>query len=35
VLAEAQAIFPQSVVARDFDTYQIKRGECEKITKDR
>ena len=35
VLAEAQAIFPQSVVARDFDTYQIKRGECEKISKDR
>jgi len=35
VLAEAQAIFPQSVVARDFDTYQIKRGECDKITKDR
>ena len=35
VLAEAQAVFPQSVVARDFDTYQVKRGEFEKITKDR
>ena len=35
VLAEAQSVFPQSVVARDFDTYQIKRGECIKITKDR
>ena len=35
MLAEAQSVFPQSVVARDFDTYQIKRGECIKITKDR
>ena len=35
MLAEAQSVFPQSVVARDFDTYQIKRGECVKITKDR
>lgn len=35
VMAEAQSVFPQSVVARDFDTYQIKRGECIKITKDR
>ena len=25
VLAEAQSIFPNTVVARDFDTYQIKR----------
>lgn len=25
VLAEAQAVFPDAVVARDFDTYQIKR----------
>jgi len=31
VLAEAQAIFPNSFVARDFDTYQVKRGECIKI----
>jgi ribonuclease Z len=35
VQAEAQSVFPQSVVARDFDTYQIKRGECVKIPKDR
>jgi ribonuclease Z len=35
VLAEAQAIFPQSYVARDFDTYQIKRGECKKLARDR
>jgi ribonuclease Z len=28
VLAEAQAIFPNTVVARDFDTFQIRRGEC-------
>ena len=36
VLAEAQAIFPNTVVARDFDTFQIRRGECIKIlpTKD-
>ena len=27
VLKEAQAIFPNSVVARDFDTFQIKREE--------
>jgi ribonuclease Z len=27
VLAEAQAIFPNSVVARDFDTFQIKRED--------
>ena len=25
VLAEAQAIFPNAVVARDFDTFQVKR----------
>jgi len=25
VLAEAQAIFPNSAVARDFDSFQIKR----------
>jgi ribonuclease Z len=30
VLAEARAVFPNTVVARDFDTYQIKRGETEK-----
>ena len=31
VLAEARAIFPETVLARDFDIYQIKRGECVKI----
>ncbi len=28
VLAEAQAIFPNTVVARDFDAFQVRRGEC-------
>lgn len=28
VLAEAQAIFPNTLVARDFDVYQVRRGEC-------
>lgn len=28
VLAEAQAIFPNTIVARDFDAFQIRRGEC-------
>ncbi|MGF1506914.1 MAG: MBL fold metallo-hydrolase, partial [Anaerolineae bacterium] len=27
VLTEAQAVFPQTVVARDFDHYIVKRGE--------
>jgi ribonuclease Z len=31
VIAEAQAVFPNTQVARDFDTFQIKRGECVKI----
>jgi ribonuclease Z len=31
VLAEARAVFPQAVVARDFDAFQIKRGEMIKI----
>ena len=31
VLTEARSIFPNSRVARDFDTYQVKRGECLKI----
>jgi ribonuclease Z len=30
VLAEAQAIFPNTIVARDFDAYQVRRGECVK-----
>jgi len=28
VLAEARSIFPNTVVARDFDAYQVRRGEC-------
>jgi ribonuclease BN (tRNA processing enzyme) len=31
VLAEARAVFPNTEVARDFDVYQVKRGECMKI----
>ncbi len=32
VLAEARAVFPQVTVARDFDAFQIKRGEFTKIS---
>jgi ribonuclease Z len=31
ILAEAQAIFPNTIVARDFDTFQIRRGECLRV----
>jgi ribonuclease Z len=31
VLAEASAVFPASRVARDFDIYQVRRGECQKL----
>lgn len=31
ILAEAQAIFPNVAVARDFDSFQIKRGEVTKV----
>jgi ribonuclease Z len=31
VLAEAQAIFPNTVVARDFDNFQVRRGESIKV----
>ena len=31
VLAEAQAIFPATHVARDFDHFQVRRGECVKV----
>ncbi len=31
ILAEAQEIFPNTIVARDFDVYQVRRGECAKI----
>jgi ribonuclease Z len=32
VLAEAQAIFPNTSVARDFDDFQVRRGECVKVS---
>jgi len=35
VLAEAQAVFPHVRVARDFDVYQIRRGQCLKIEKEK
>jgi ribonuclease Z len=31
VLNEAQEIFPNASVARDFDVFQIRRGECIKV----
>jgi ribonuclease Z len=31
VLAEAQAVFPNTLVARDFDAFQIRRGEFIKV----
>jgi ribonuclease Z len=31
VLAEAQPIFPNTIVARDFDAFQVRRGECIKV----
>lgn len=31
VLEEARQIFPHTSVARDFDAYQIRRGECVKL----
>ena len=31
VLAEAQAVFPDTSVARDFDAYQVKRGQTIKV----
>lgn len=30
VIAEARAVFPTALVARDFDAYQVKRGELTK-----
>jgi ribonuclease Z len=32
VLLEAQAVFPETQVARDFDVYQIRKGESVKIS---
>lgn len=31
VVAEARAIFPNTVVARDFDAFRVLRGECIKV----
>ena len=31
VLEEARAVFPEVHVARDFDRFQVKRGECLKV----
>jgi len=31
ILTEARAVFPNTFVARDFDAYQVRRGECEKM----
>jgi ribonuclease Z len=33
VLAEARAVFPHTVVARDFDMFQVKRGEFTQVEK--
>jgi len=33
IIAEARSIFPNTYVVRDFDVYQVRRGECEKIEK--
>jgi ribonuclease Z len=27
IIAEAQSVFPEAVVARDFDTFQVKHPE--------
>ncbi|MBW8010183.1 MAG: ribonuclease Z [Chloroflexi bacterium] len=31
ILSEARQVFPNTAVARDFDTYQIRRGKCVKV----
>ena len=31
VLAEARSVFPGALVARDFDSFQIRRGELVKV----
>lgn len=31
VAAEAQAIFPDTYIARDFDLFQVRRGECVRV----
>ncbi len=32
VVAEARAVFPETIVARDFDAFQVKRGEFTKLS---
>jgi len=34
VLSEASVVFPNTRIARDFDIYQVKRGECIQINDD-
>ena len=34
VLAEARLVFPNTIVARDFDDFQIKRGELTRVNPD-
>ena len=31
VAAEAQAVFPNTYIARDFDAYQVRREECVRV----
>ncbi len=31
VLAEARTIFPNTIVAHDFDTFRVRRGECRQV----
>jgi ribonuclease Z len=33
IYAEARAVFPGVIVARDFDHYQVKRGELIRVEK--
>lgn len=32
VVAEARAVFPDALVARDFDAFQVKRGEFTRLS---
>jgi ribonuclease Z len=33
ILTEARSIFPNTVVARDFDDFQVRQGACVKVEK--
>jgi ribonuclease Z len=33
ILAEARSVFPNTVVARDFDDFQVRQGACVKVEK--